>query len=185
MVADNESTDGTRELVESEFPEARVVACQNRGFGHANNRGVEATDSRYVLFLNPDTEVVDGTFAELVEMLDERREIGLIGVKQLDGDGALFPTIRRFPSFARYVFGSLSSERIRFQTHWFGERELDMTRYEQDVGCDWTSGSYMLARREALESAGVFDERFFIFSEETDLCFRIRQAGWDIRHARR
>ena len=58
-----------------------------------------------------------------------------------------------------------------------------MTRYGQDVACDWTSGSFMLARREALESAGGFDERFFIFSEEVDLCLRIRQAGWDIRHS--
>jgi GT2 family glycosyltransferase len=185
VVADNESTDGTRELVESEFPDALTVTCRNRGFGHANNRGLEAIDSRYVLFLNPDTEILQGTFADLVEMLDDRREIGLIGVKQLDGEGQLFPTIRRFPSFARYLLGSLSSERMPLRASWLGERELDMARYEEDRSCDWTSGSFMLARREALESAGVFDERFFIFSEETDLCYRIRQAGWDIRHVPR
>jgi GT2 family glycosyltransferase len=65
---------------------------------------------------------------------------------------------------------------------WLGERELDLRRYEQECPCDWTSGSFMLARREALESAGYLDERFFIYSEETDLCLRIRKAGWQIRH---
>jgi len=83
VVADNQSTDGTRELVEAEFPEARVVTCENRGFAHANNRGFMASEARYVLFLNPDTEILEGTFGDLVRALDERPEVGLIGVKQV------------------------------------------------------------------------------------------------------
>ena len=63
-----------------------------------------------------------------------------------------------------------------------GERELDLSRYEREVSCDWTSGSFMLTRRDALIGAGIFDERFFLFSEETDLCLRIKKAGWEIRH---
>ena len=183
VVADNESTDGTRELVESEFPRARVITCRNHGFGHANNRGLETTSSRYVLFLNPDTEILEGSFEELVADLDARQEIGLLGVRQVAADGVLFPTVRRFPSISRFFFEALGSERFPMRASWLGERELDMSRYEQDIACDWTSGSFMLARREALESAGGFDERFFIFSEEVDLCLRIRQAGWDIRHS--
>lgn len=182
VVVDNESSDGTAEVVESQFPQVRVLTSPNLGFGHGNNRGLETTSSRYVLFLNPDTEILDGTFAELVAHLDQRHEVGLIGVRQLAADGTLFPTIRRFPSLPRYLFESLSSERFPFRASWLGERELDMSVYEQDVACDWTSGSFMLARREALDSAGCFDERFFVFSEEVDLCLRIRQAGWDIRH---
>jgi len=182
VVADNESTDGTRELVESEFPSARVVTCANHGFGHANNRGLETTNARYVLFLNPDTEILEGTFGELIAYLDARDDVGLLGVLQLDADKILFPTIRRFPSVSRTFFEALGSERFPFRASWLGERELDLTRYDQDISCDWTSGSFMLARREALNSAGCFDERFFIFSEEVDLCLRIRQAGWDIRH---
>ena len=106
VVADNDSVDGTRELVESDFPDARVVTCRNHGFGHANNQGLATTSSRYVLFLNPDTEILEGTFADLVAMLDRDEEIGLVGVKQLAGDGELFPTIRRFPSLSRYLFES-------------------------------------------------------------------------------
>jgi GT2 family glycosyltransferase len=182
VVADNSSTDGTRELVETEFPGARVVTCTNYGFGHANNRGFLTTDSRYVVFLNPDTEIRSGTFEELVAHMDATPELGLAGVKQITADGELFPTIRFFPNAVRAAFEALGSERYPARASWMGERELDLERYEHEVSCDWTSGSFMLARREALAGAGIFDERFFLFSEETDLCFRIKQAGWEIRH---
>jgi N-acetylglucosaminyl-diphospho-decaprenol L-rhamnosyltransferase len=182
VVADNSSTDGTRELVEREFPSARVVTCTNYGFGHANNRGLLTTDARYVVFLNPDTEIRSGTFEELVAYMDGAAHIGLVGVKQITADGELFPTIRRFPNAVRAACEALGSERSPIRAAWMGERELDLTLYEHEVNCDWTSGSFMLARREALAGAGIFDERFFLFSEETDLCLRIKQAGWEIRH---
>jgi hypothetical protein len=97
-------------------------------------------------------------------------------------EAELFPTIRRFPNAVRAVFEALGSERSPFRASWLGERELDLGRYEHEIACDWTSGSFLLVRREALESAGLFDERFFIYSEETDLCLRIKAAGWEIRH---
>src|SRR5690348_6514731 len=82
IVVDNESTDGTAEFVQSTFPRARVVASRNGGFGYANNRGWEAADARYALFLNPDTEILEGTFRELVDALDARPAVGLAGVRQ-------------------------------------------------------------------------------------------------------
>src|ERR1700704_5955206 len=93
IVVDNQSTDGTRELVEGSFPGARVVSSQNGGFGYANNRGWESANARYALFLNPDTEIVDGTFGELVAAMDLRASVGLAGVRQLTGDGALYPSM--------------------------------------------------------------------------------------------
>jgi N-acetylglucosaminyl-diphospho-decaprenol L-rhamnosyltransferase len=182
VVADNESTDGTRELVEREFPRARVVTCANRGFAHANNRGLMTCDARYALFLNPDTEILEGTFEELVRELDARPGVGLVGVRQLTADGILFPTIRRFPNAVRALGDALWGERLPVRPTWVGERELRMERYADEVECDWVSGSFMLARREALESAGLMDERSFIYSEEPDLCLRMRKSGWEIRH---
>jgi GT2 family glycosyltransferase len=182
VVVDNDSSDGTRDLVESRFPQARVVSSSNRGFAHGNNRGLETTSARYVLFLNPDTEVVSGTFGELVDMLDARPHVGLVGVRQVMPDGELSPTIRRFPNAARAFGEAFASERWPVHPSWAGERVLDPAAYEREGDCDWTSGSFMLARREALQSAGFLDERFFIYSEEPDLCLRIKRAGWSVRH---
>jgi GT2 family glycosyltransferase len=182
IVVDNSSTDGTRELVESSFPQARVVSSPNRGFGYGNNRGVEQARARYVLLLNPDTEVIEGTFGQLVELLDARPQVGLAGVRQVTADGTLWPTIRRFPSVGRALGEALLSERWPVHPAWAGERVLDWDAYEREGECDWTSGSFMLARREALLSGGLLDERFFIYSEEPDLCLRIKRAGWQVRH---
>jgi hypothetical protein len=109
IVVDNGSTDGTSELVESRFPQVRLVKTENRGFGHGNNRGLETTTARYVLFLNPDTEVLDGTFSELVELLDRQPRVGLVGARQVTPDGTVFPTIRRFPSASRALGEALAS----------------------------------------------------------------------------
>jgi N-acetylglucosaminyl-diphospho-decaprenol L-rhamnosyltransferase len=182
ILVDNSSSDGTRELVESCFPQARVVSSPNRGFAYGNNRGLEQARARYLLLLNPDTEVIDGTFGELVQLLDARPQVGLVGVRQVTADGTLWPTIRRFPSVTRALGEALFSERWPVHPAWAGERVLDREAYEHERECDWTSGSFMLARREALLSAGLLDERFFIYSEEPDLCLRIKRAGWQVRH---
>ena len=182
VIADNNSTDGTRELVESEFPKARVVTCDNRGFAHGNNTAYFETRAPYVLYLNPDTEILEGTFDALVSELERRPEVGLVGVKQKNPDGSLHPTIRRFPTVSRILFESLGAERLPFRLSWLGHRETDLAKYDSEVPCDWTSGSFMLARRAAIEAAGTLDERFFIYSEETDFALRIKKAGWDVRH---
>ena len=182
VVVDNASMDGTRDLVESRFPSARVVPSENHGFGHANNRGALTCDARYVLFLNPDTEIVAGTFGELVAQMDARPQVGLAGVKQLTADGELWPTIRYFPSPLRALGEALCSSRWPVKPRWSGELEWDLSVYERECVCDWTSGSFMLCRREALLSGGLMDERFFIYSEEPDLSLRMRGAGWETRH---
>jgi GT2 family glycosyltransferase len=182
VVADNESTDGTRQLVESRFPDVRVVTCSNRGFAHGNNRALQTCDARYVLFLNPDTQIVSGTFAELLDRVDRRPDVGVVGIRQISPDGTLHPTMRRFPTVFRAVGDALGLERLSFRPGWLGERELDLARYEHEFALDWTIGSFMLVRREAIESAGFMDERFFVYSEETDFCLRIRRAGWRILH---
>ena len=175
-------TDETVPLVEGEFPQARTISCPNRGFAYANNSALRTVDADWVLFLNPDTEILEGSFADLINTLSSRPTVGLVGVRQVTADGRLFPTIRRFPNALRSLFEALGSERFPVRASWLGERELDLRVYERDVACDWTSGSFMLVRWEALQSAGFMDERFFLYCEETDLCLRIRQAGWDIRH---
>jgi GT2 family glycosyltransferase len=181
VVVDAESRDATADIV-ADFPRARLIRCRNGGFAYANNRGLMTCDARYVLYLNPDTEILQGSLSDLVARMDARPGVGLAGVRQVDDAGRLDPTIRRFPNALRSLGDALSAERVPGRPHWLGERELDRAAYDREVECDWTAGSFMLARREAIESAGFMDERFFMYSEETDFCRRIVSAGWEIRH---
>jgi hypothetical protein len=105
-----------------------------------------------------------------------------VGVRQVGPDGSLHPTIRRFPNALRAWGEAFASERLPLSSRWLGERELDPEVYGRDTPCDWTTGAYMLARREALESAGFLDERFFLYSDEPDLCRRIKMAGFEVWH---
>jgi N-acetylglucosaminyl-diphospho-decaprenol L-rhamnosyltransferase len=181
VVVDADSRDDTTDIVAG-FSDVRLIRAQNRGFAYSNNRGLMTCDARYVLFLNPDTEILEGTLAELVARMDEQPGLGLVGVRQIDAENRLDMTIRRFPNALRAFGDALSAERLPGRPRWLGERELDPAAYDREVTCDWTSGSFMLARREAIESAGFMDERFFMYSEETDFCRRIADAGWEIRH---
>jgi len=181
VVVDADSRDNTPDIV-AKFPGVRLVRSRNGGFAYANNRGLMTCNARYTLFLNPDTEILDGTFSDLVARMDERPEVGLIGVRQVFDDGRLDLTIRHFPNALRALGDALSAERLPGRPPWLGERELDLQAYDREFACDWTAGSFMLARREAIEGAGLMDERFFMYSEETDLCQRIRDAGWEVRH---
>jgi N-acetylglucosaminyl-diphospho-decaprenol L-rhamnosyltransferase len=181
VVVDN-GADGSAEYAESRFPQVRTVSCANHGFGHANNRALETADARYVLFLNPDTEFISGNLGDLIAGLDRRPDLGLVGVRQVDSEGSLAPSIRRFPSARNMLAEALGVEHVPGVRRVLGERELDPQQYNRETPCDWTSGSFMMARSAALESTGGFDERFFLFSEETDLCWRLKRAGWRIAH---
>lgn len=181
VVVDNGS-DGSAAYVEEHFPAARTLTCANRGFGAANNLGLATADARYVLFLNPDTEFLAGGLGELVGALDRRPHIGLAGVRQVGAGGEPAPSMRRFPSTRNMLVEALGIERVPVLRRFLGERILSPARYDRESRCDWTSGSFMLARAEALRACGGFDERFFLFSEETDLCWQLKAAGWHVVH---
>ena len=125
VVVDSGSTDDTVDLVRREFPDVRVLATENRGFAAANNRGLEIVDAEWVLFLNPDTEILSGTLEELVSLLRARPTVGLAGVRQIDENGVMDPTMRRFPNAVRSLSVSLGAERLPFHASWLGERVLD------------------------------------------------------------
>ncbi len=181
LVVDSGSTDGTPEAIEREFPALEVTRLANVGFAAANNTALRSASGRYVLLLNPDIEIVDGTVEELVAMLDARPEVGVASVTQLWPDGALQHTIRRFPSPTRQLGEALLLSRLPPFAH-LREEEGDEEVYSREVSADWLVGSFLLVRRDAIDTAGLLDERFFLFSEETDWCRRLRSAGWDIRH---
>lgn len=181
LVADSGSGDGAPEAIEREMPDVRVIRCANLGFAHANNVALRAARGRYVLLLNPDVEIRRGTFAELLSTLDEQPETGAASVVQRGTDGGLLPSIRRFPSPARDLGEALLLPRWTPLDH-LGELDLGFDRYLEDRRADWLSGAFLVVRRVVIERVGGLDERFFLYSEEIDWCYRIRQAGWDVRH---
>ncbi len=180
-VVDSGSTDETPDLIARELPDVPLERRPNIGFAAANNIALARSRGRYVLLLNPDMEVRDGTLAELVAAMDERPEVGVASVVQVWPEGGVQLTIRRFPSPLRQLGEALFLQRLPAFRR-LGEEETRADRYAEEVAADWLVGGFLLIRREALEDAGGLDERFFLFSEETDWCYRFRRSGWDIRH---
>jgi N-acetylglucosaminyl-diphospho-decaprenol L-rhamnosyltransferase len=181
IVADSASTDGTPEAIEREFDDVEVLRVPNRGFAAGNNIGIAWAQGRYVLLLNPDVEVLEGSFAGLIAALDSRPDVGIASVVQRGSDGELQYSMRRFPSPSRDLGESL------FAAHWpvfksMQELETRAGLYRLETSADWVVGAFLCARAEAIASIGPMDESFFLYSEEIDWCLRAHQAGWDVRH---
>ncbi len=181
ILVDNDSSDGTAEAVEAAHPEVAVLRRANRGFAAGNNAGLESCRGRYVLLLNPDVDIDVGTLADLVALLDARPEVGAGGVIQRSSHGVVFPSAWRFPSASRQWGEALLARRWPV-ARGLQEAQVDERSYFVEHDVDWVTGSFLIVRREALDQVGPMDERFFLYSEETDWCRRIRGAGWAIRH---
>jgi N-acetylglucosaminyl-diphospho-decaprenol L-rhamnosyltransferase len=181
IVVDSGSSDETPDAIESACAGVRVVRERNIGFAAANNRGLQFARGRYVLLLNPDVETVAGTFDELVATLDERREIGVASVVQNAPDGTLQYSVRRFPSAWLALGEALGAARWTPLRRW-REEENRAPLYRTEASADWLVGAFLIARAQALAEVGPLDERFFLYSEETDWCFRFHQAGWVVAH---
>ncbi len=181
IVVDNASSDGSAEMVRSEFPQVVLVEnYENVGFTRGNNQALELAHGRHVLFLNPDTEVVGDALGVMVRYLDAHADVGAVGPQLRYPNGSIQPSRRRFPTAATLFLESTLLQR------WF-PRNAVLDRFymadmpddvEQEV--DWLVGAALMARREALEEVGGFDERFFMYSEELDWCRRAKAAGWKI-----
>ncbi|HEY3111397.1 MAG TPA: glycosyltransferase family 2 protein [Chloroflexota bacterium] len=181
LVVDSGSIDGTAELVGREFPSVRLLAtAQNLGFTRGNNRALRIARGRHLLLLNPDTVVEPGALDAMLGFLEARPDVGVVGPQLRSPDGIVQPSRHRFPGrLTAFVDGTVLER-------WFGRSRLLDAFYARDRGddelqdVDWLRGACLMVRREAAASAGLFDERFFMYSEEVDLCRRIRAAGWRV-----
>jgi N-acetylglucosaminyl-diphospho-decaprenol L-rhamnosyltransferase len=181
IVVDNASYDDSVAMIEEEFPQVRLIAnSENVGFTVGNNQGIAASRGRYILLLNPDTEVVGDALTTMVEYLDDHPQVGALGPKLLNPDGSIQSSRRRFPTLATAFFESTILQqwfpRNRVAKHYYmADRSDDEV---QEV--DWVTGACLLARREAIEEVGLLDEGFFMYSEELDWCRRFKAQGWQI-----
>jgi N-acetylglucosaminyl-diphospho-decaprenol L-rhamnosyltransferase len=181
VVIDNASGDGTVDAAERHAG-VRVVALErNVGFGAAINVGLGVTTARYVLWMNPDGRLVGGNVASLLAWMDEHVEVGVVGGKVLDPDGAVQRSVRAFPSY-----GAAIGHRYSLLTRLFPNNPWSRRYLRGDAvldtpqPVDWVSGALVLHRREVSDRLRGLDERFFMYVEDVDFCKRATEAGWQV-----
>lgn len=193
IVVDNASSDGSAAMVAEEFPRVKlIINPDNRGFTRGNNQGLALARGRHVLFLNPDTVVMDDALAVMVAYLDAHPQVGALGPRLRYGDGTLQSSCRRFPTLATALFESTPlawhwpdnpwARRYRMEDSQDLAPHLPSPQGKEDAGIcvDWLVGAALMARQEVLAQIGGFDEGYFMYSEELDWCRRAKQAGWQI-----
>jgi GT2 family glycosyltransferase len=180
-VVDNASGDGSADLVAEEFPWVRLIRnVRNVGFGAAHNQALRGTSARYLLVLNSDASPMPGALRTLTHYLADHPDVAVVGPKLRYPDGRVQPSRRRFPTLATLFCESTQLQRMwpdnaLLRRYYVADRPDDV---EQEV--DWLVGACLCARARAVADVGLFDERFFLYSEELDWCRRFRAAGWRI-----
>jgi N-acetylglucosaminyl-diphospho-decaprenol L-rhamnosyltransferase len=173
VVLDNASEDGSGEAVRERFPGVRVIAQDFRaGFGANHNTVIRATAGRYVYVLNEDTTAGDWALDRIVAYLDAHPRVAVLGPRLVYPDGTLQDSAWRFPTPLVSAVSLLT----------VGKAGIKQSGGEVPRAVDWVMGAALVLRREALEQVGLFDEEFFLYSEEVDLQFRLRQAGWEVHY---
>ncbi len=181
IVIDNASGDGSVEMIEEDFPEVKLVRNPtNVGYAKAVNRGVKLAEGDYFLILNPDIEVLEEAVGELVSFMEEHRDVGIAGAKLLNPDGSLQMSCRTFytlpvvllrRTFLGKIFPNAAVVRRHLMADW---------DHACDREVDWVIGACLMVRREAYESVGGMDERFFLYFEDVDWCYRMKKHGWKV-----
>lgn len=169
-------------MVRKGFPQVNLVEnSSNLGFSRAANKGIRESTGRYVLLLNPDTRILPGSLEELVGFMDRHPETGIGGAKLLYPDGSLQLSCRRFPRYSFLLFGRESLLSRLFPKNRFSREYMLMDLdYDEVQEVDLVAGAAMMVRRSLLEEIGYLDEDFFLFAEDTDLCFRAKNSGWKV-----
>jgi GT2 family glycosyltransferase len=174
-VVDNNSIDGSVNMVQQEFPEVKLIKNPtNFGFAQANNQAIRRSVGRYVLLLNPDTRVKSGALATLVDYLDASPQVGAAGPRLLNPDGSLQVSCHPRPTLTREIWRLCHLDTLRPYA-WYPQKKWNL---EAPQEIDVLMGACLMVRREALNQVGLLDEDYFIYSEEVDLCYRIQKAGW-------
>lgn len=182
IIVDNGSTDGSAAEIGRLFPEATIIEHgQNEGFAAANNIAIDRSRGRYLLFLNPDTVADPGSIERMVSFLDEEREIGVLGCKLYHPiTGTVESSARSNPDPLPLFWNLIYLDRFFPSSPVFGRYRMSYRSENERREVDWVTGACMLARREAVETVGGFDSRFFMYCEDIDICYRIKANKWKV-----
>jgi asparagine synthase (glutamine-hydrolysing) len=183
IVVDNASEDGSADMVAAEFPSTHLVRnTENVGFGRANNQAMRLSNGRSLLLLNSDTLLVDGSVAALVRRTGSDRNIGVAHCRLVFPDGRQQHTVYRFPSLKLALLEDLGLYKVLSKRRGGETLLAGYWDYAEERDVDWVAGAFMLLPREVFEATGGFDERIFMYGEDMEWCYRIRDNGWRVRY---
>jgi GT2 family glycosyltransferase len=183
IVVENASNDGSRYMLAQCFPQVRVIhSDQNLGFAKGCNLGARHVAGAYLLFLNSDTEVISDALSVLSRFLDEHKQVGVVSARLVYPDLSEQGVARSFPTPANAIWGrttllTRAFPRNRFSRRYLVSRE---NRSSEPFGVDWVSGACLMVRADIFRDLGGYDETFFMYWEDADLCFRVKQRSWSV-----
>ncbi len=183
FVIDNDSKDGSPKMITTNYPEVNMIALKsNYGFAKANNLGLKRAKGKYLLLLNPDTEITKDFFKKVIKYLDKHTDIGILGPQILNPDKSKQDSVRRFPTFFSQILVLLKLKNIlsnnKFLTHYL-HKSFDYNKIQK---VDQVMGAAFFIRRSVLDKIGLLDENFFIWFEEVDYCQRASKVGFIIKY---
>lgn len=186
LIVDNDSDDESVEYLKGQVRKNDsinlIINNKNMGFSKASNIGASGAKGEYLLFLNPDTRFLRGNMADLIDFYNKKEKtgrIGVIGAKALNPDGTLQLSARSFPTLARQFYESYFLSGLFKRSRVFGSYFLTWWDHTREMKVDWLSGSFMFIKKDNFIKAGMFDEDYFMYSEDTDFCLRLHRKGFD------
>lgn len=181
IVVDNNSTDGSQEMVRQKFPQVKLICNDaNVGFAHGNNQGIKASAGRYVSLVNSDVKVLPGCHDKLVDYMDANEKIGIVGPRILNGDLTLQSSCRRLPSLWNNVCDAFAFRRFFPNSAFFAGEHMLYFKHDRIIFPEVLVGCFLFARATAVQEFGLLDEQFFMYGEDINWCLRCWQSGWKI-----
>jgi GT2 family glycosyltransferase len=186
IVVDNDSKDGTAEMLASYFPTEKfphvrfIQTGGNIGFAAGNNVGIRASSGKYVMIMNPDITVRPGSIDEMLRFMDANQDVGVAGPKLVHPDGSIDHSCYRYPTPAIPVYRRTPLGKLPMGKRAVASYLMDDYDHETTQDVDWLLGAVLTVRRAALDKVGLLDERFFLYFEDTDWCRRFWNAGWRV-----
>jgi N-acetylglucosaminyl-diphospho-decaprenol L-rhamnosyltransferase len=181
FVVDNDGAETMRTMLREEFPEVKgIIMKKNVGFAAANNAAMREAKGRYIFILNPDTELLPGAIEKMLLAMEQNPDIGILAPKLVHPDRSPQESVHRFPSpmvpiFRRTPLGRLAKAKAELDRYFLRDAKKD-----QPMEVDWAVGAALFVRRSAIEKVGMFDERYFLYFEDTDWARRFWEQGWKV-----
>ena len=181
IVVDNDSPDGSAQAVRDQFQQVRLIANEsNAGYAEGNNQGIRAATGEYVLLLNPDVLLPPDALDTSVRLLEARPDVGALGVRLVNPDLSVQRSVRGFPTPWAIFAEASGLSRLFSRSRLFGSYRMAWFTYDREAEVDQPMGTFLMIPRRAIEQVGLLDERFPIFFNEVDWCYRARKMGWKI-----